>query len=97
MVLMPDARGDSSIENQAGLQKYRIGVVPGDLRDQYFSSQAGYLIERYGSSEEALSALNSGEIDLLPVAELSFPYLREYFGYPQDRYRQVFFSSQLNR
>ncbi len=95
--LYSKSRGRSfDINKEDDLKHFSIGVVEGDMRDQYFSLNKDLRIKRYKNSRELFNALVNKEIDLLPAAQLNFPYLVEHLGYNLDEFRELFFIEELS-
>lgn len=89
-------REDIQVSNFDDLEKYTVGVVHGDTRDEYFSSISKIPVRRYSNSKRLVEALIRKEIDLLPAAEQNFPYVLEHLGYSHQDFAQVFFCDDLS-
>ena len=89
-------RSDITIESMDDLKKYSIGVVKGDMRDQFFKINKGFNIKRYKDSQAIIKDLVAGKIDLMPAAELNFPYIVDHFGYADDQFEKLFLFEELS-
>lgn len=89
-------RTDIHAEKLNDLRPYKIGVVRGDMRDQYFRSSGGWNIQRYRNSMDMLRDLMRGRIDVIPVQELSFAYLAEYMEYSIYDFSPFLFVPELS-
>lgn len=90
-------RNDITIKSINDLKEYRFGVVKDDMRDQFFSGKNGFKYNRYSGSKEMIEALNKGEIDIIPVAELNFPYLLEHLKLKENDYQRIYNFTELKQ
>lgn len=81
-------RGDVRINSLSDARNFTVGVVRGDMRDQYFSSRNWPNIKRYSDSRALLEALFRHEIDFFAVAELNFPYLVDILEYERGDFEK---------
>ena len=89
-------RSDIVVDDFNDLKRYTTGVVRGDMRDNFFKNRKEFKVERYRNSEAVLEALKNREVDLMPVAELNFPYIVEYFGYELNQFQKIYKSEELS-
>jgi polar amino acid transport system substrate-binding protein len=84
------------IDSFNDLLSYRIGVVRGDMRDQFLSKFEGASIRRYSNSERLIRGLVAGQIDLVPVADLNLPFLLSHLDIPRADVSLVYRSPELS-
>lgn len=92
-----NSRDDIKIETKKDLQGLIIGVVEGDVRDQYFSRLEAVNISRFRNSRDVINALITGEIDLMPANRLNFPYIIKYLELSPKLFSKRFFVEDLSK
>ena len=85
-----------TVRTWSELRNYRIGVVQGDMRDQYLSDAGGFRIVRFRNSQGLLRALAAGEIDLAPVVDLNLPYFLAHLELDATEFSHVYTSPELS-
>lgn len=90
-------RTDIIINNINDLKKYTIGVVRNDMRHQYLNEIGGFKIITYRGTLDIFDALIEEKIDLMPVAELNFPYIVEHANNYMKNFKKVFFLEELSK
>lgn len=90
-------RDDINIETESDLLQWRIGLVSGDMRDQYFSESGDYRIHRFRNSRFVFQALLNNEIDIVAVEKNNFPFIIEALELSKDKFTALYRIDSLSQ
>lgn len=91
------SRKDIEIKDFNSIKDYKVGLVKDDMRDQFFSKYKDITLIRFSNTKDLIEALNDNIIDVIPVAELNFPYILQHLKYDADNYEKIYHLSEIEQ